>query len=76
MLGYGHMMWGYGGLFMLLSWGILIIGSVLLIRWFTQQGKPSAPHQQESPIDILKKRYARGEIDKDEFEEKKEALFS
>lgn len=76
MMGYDHIMWGYGGVFMLLFSVLLIAGLVLLIRWLVQQGKPSTSHQADSPIDILKKRYARGEIDRNEFENKRKVLLS
>jgi len=76
MMGYEHMMWGYGGFFMLFFWGILITGLVLLVRWLIQQSRSASPNQGETPIAILKKRYARGEIDNDEFEEKKKILLS
>ncbi|MBI3989131.1 MAG: SHOCT domain-containing protein [candidate division NC10 bacterium] len=66
--------WGFGGLFMTVFWILLIVGLVLLIKWLWEQsgGKPSQGN--ESALDILKKRYARGEINKEEFEEKKKDL--
>lgn len=66
--------WGFGGLFMLIFWILLIVGLVLLIRWLWEQGTGSPSKGSESALDILKKRYARGEIGKEEFEEKKKDL--
>lgn len=59
-------MMGLGPLLMVLFWVFVIAGVVYLIRWLMSQGLTSRP---ESSLDILKKRYARGEISKQEFEE-------
>jgi putative membrane protein len=78
------MMGGYGGgwfgeIFMILFWILIIVGLVFLIRWLIQSTKPESGRLHSSSsraIDILKERYARGEIDKQEFEEKKKDLFA
>ena len=57
-------------------WILVIIGAVFLIKWIVQQGKQSEPKQKEDALDILKKRYAKGDIDKEEFEQKKKDLSS
>ncbi len=55
-------------LMMLVFLGLVIAALVLGIRWLITQGrKPRA----DSPLDILKKCYARGELTKEEFEAKK-----
>lgn len=64
--------WGIGWIFMILFWGFVILCLILLVRWLIGMGKTSRP--EETPLDILKKRYARGEIDKEEFEQKKKDL--
>ncbi|MBI3989125.1 MAG: SHOCT domain-containing protein [candidate division NC10 bacterium] len=50
------------------------MGLVLLIRWLWEPSTGSPSKGSESALDILKKRYARGEIIKEEFEEKKKDL--
>ena len=42
---------------------------VLLIRWLPTAGQDYEP-LRESPIKILKRRYAHGEIEKEEYERK------
>ena len=63
---------GWGWIFMLLFWGLVIWGVVALVRGAAGSG-PSAPHP-DSALELLKRRYARGEINKQEYEEKKRDL--
>lgn len=67
-LGWGG--WILGGLMMLLFWGGLIALAVITVRAFTNsnQDKVAKTSNQESALDILKRRYARGEIDQTEYE--------
>jgi putative membrane protein len=62
-----HYMWGPWGigmmLMMLVFWGLVIAALVLGIRWLITQGREP---RADSPLDTLKRRYARGEIDKQE----------
>ena len=64
MMGYGS----YGGIFMWLIW-IVIIGAIvyLMVNRSRTGGRSEGP-ATERPEDILKGRYARGEIDKEEYE--------
>ena len=64
--------WGVGMMaMMLLFWGVMIFAGVAGIRWFIGQRKlPRA----DRALEILRERFARGEIDKDEFETKKREL--
>lgn len=67
---------GFGGLGMLLFWGLVIGGVVLLARWLFAGSSPgiAAPARGKTALEILGERYARGEIDKDEFEQKRRDL--
>ena len=61
--------WGIGMmLMMLVFWGLIIVALVLGVRWLLTQGREP---RSDSALDILRQRYARGEIDKDQFEAKK-----
>lgn len=84
--GYGpHMMWGggwygmiFGPLFFVLVLVAVIAAVVLLVRWLggPWHGTAAARHDApgRAPLDILKERFARGEIDKEEFEERRRVL--
>lgn len=84
---YGPHMMGWGGgwyamifgpLFMILFLAVLIAAVVLLVRWLggPWQGATTPHHAPPGriPLDILRERFARGEIDKDEFEERRRVL--
>ena len=68
-------MWGAGGLVMMLMmvifWGVVIVGIVLGIRWLVSQQRAPA---HGSALAILRERYARGEITRDEFEARRRDL--
>jgi putative membrane protein len=68
-------MWGGWGLammiMMLVLWAAVIVGIVLAIRWLGGQGGRVT---SDRAVDILRERYARGEIDKEEFETKRRDL--
>ena len=74
--GWGHMLFGF--LLMLAFFGGLIFLIVLAVRWLGG----GAPHRAEPPasrkaaLGILEERFARGEIGKEEFEERKRLLSS
>lgn len=74
-----HPMWGIWGLWgvgmmlmMLVFWSVVIVGIILLIRWLASQGRE--PRSADAAFDILRQRYARGDISKEEFEAKKRDL--
>jgi putative membrane protein len=71
MMDFGY--FGYGGMFMGML--LIIILVVAAIYWFAREAKSKTKSlSSENPIDILKKRYAGGEITKDEFERMKKDL--
>ncbi len=84
------MMWGYydnwgmvpfgfafgllGLIFMIIWWLVIIMAIVFLARWIIRQSATFYKREEKSPIDILKERYAKGEITKEEFERIKKDL--
>ena len=66
----GHYM--FGG-FIWIFWIACLVALFFLFKWILQ-GKPGDQKPAESALEILKKRYARGEIGKDEFEQKRKDL--
>jgi putative membrane protein len=64
------MMGGWGmGWIMLLFWILVLVGLILIIKWLLQMTRgDKKPAGDARAIDILKERYARGEISKSEFQ--------
>jgi putative membrane protein len=75
-----HMMWGFGmifgPLFLILVLVLVVAAAVLLVRWLAgpSQGTLQLGPPARTPLDILRERFARGEIDKTEFEERRRVL--
>lgn len=70
--------WGYGGgygiiglLFMLFTVALVAIAVVLGLRYLARGSRTDMNQGQETALDILKKRYARGEISKEAFDRMK-----
>jgi len=64
--------WGVGMMLMMLVFcGLLIAGIVVGIRWLARQGGGT---RTDAAIEILRERYARGEITKEEFDARKRDL--
>lgn len=72
--------WGYGNngtdiwgfIFMLLMMALVVIGVIVVVRHLSHSA--SGSQKEETALDVLKKRYAKGEIDKKEFSEKRKDL--
>ena len=75
----GTMGWGggwgiLGAAHMLLWWVLIILGIAVLAKWLFGAGAQDRRPAGGNALEILKERYARGEIGKDEFEQKKRDL--
>lgn len=69
--------WGWGMIgaaHMVLWWVLIILGIAVLAKWLFSSGAHDARATGGNALEILKERYARGEIGKDEFEQKKRDL--
>ena len=71
-----HSRWGWIWvvgmiLLMLLFWGIFFLGLVVAVRWILGKGRRKSP---DTAMEILRQRYARGEITTEEFEAKRSDL--
>ena len=69
----------FGSLSMIVMLAVVIGVVVLLVRWLGGTWHAgSSPHHHvpppRTPLDVLKERFARGEIDKDEFEDRRRTL--
>ncbi len=75
--GYGNM-FGIGGIFMMLSmaifWGLLIAGVMFLVRTLSGTRPVIGQATRPKALDILEERYAKGEIDTEEYQAKKREL--
>jgi putative membrane protein len=75
MIGPGHMGWGgwfWGALIMLLFWGLVMALTVLVIRAIARPGRRDEGDRYyggrgSSSLELLKERYARGEISREEY---------
>jgi len=75
----GSMGWGWGwgmlgAVHMILWWVLIVLGIVVLGKWLFASKSDGGRSGNSRALDILKERYAKGEIGKDEFEQKKRDL--
>lgn len=78
------MMWPDGGggspffwimpVMMVIFWTLIIVGIVFLIRSLVDHSRYGGSSMSHHPMDILKQRYARGEITKEQFDNMKKDL--
>ena len=80
MMGYGNgygMGW-FGGLGMVLVWGLVVFGIVMLLRWFSNQRDASPAGNKtrggNQALEIARERLTKGEIKPEEFESVKRSL--
>ena len=64
---------GGGGIFMILFWVLIILGAIYLMKALLGGG-PSEKIKSESAQEIFEKRFAKGEMNKEEFEDAMEVL--
>lgn len=70
-----HMFDGMGGGWMMFVWWFLIIALVIVAGRAVMNSSQSSQNQnKETPMEILKRRYAYGEIDEEEFQRRKQEL--
>lgn len=68
--GWGWML--FGGIHMLFFWLLIILGITALMKWLgSSGGKDKKANSQNNALDILHERYARGEIDRESYQEMK-----
>ncbi|MFT5447786.1 MAG: putative membrane protein [Gammaproteobacteria bacterium] len=81
--GYGPHMWDGGSwmfsgpmMMLIVIVIVIVLLAALLLRWFggSDQGQARNHTPRPSPVDILKERFARGELDKEEYEERRRVL--
>jgi putative membrane protein len=72
---YGWHDGGWGVLWMILWWAVVVALVVLVVRWITQSsGTGSTGGRPSDALDILDERFARGEISEEEYRERKRVL--
>ena len=71
--GWGWMS-GFGWIFMILFWALIVLGVVALGKWISSTDDPAAGGGARRSLDILKERYARGEINRDQYEQMRRDL--
>ena len=66
--------WGWmvgGWIMMVVFWGLVIVGIGALIRGLRDRGPADQTNRHETPVEILRRRYAAGELTKEQFEDMK-----
>jgi len=72
--GYGFGGFGFGFLFMILFWGLIIWAIIALVKTVSDNAKKSGGENEDTPMGILRERYAKGEVTKEQFDQMKKDL--
>ncbi len=74
MMHWGNYGWGMGlgWIYMIVFWAAVVTAVVYLIKLFERKSESEVLH--ETPLDVVKRRFAQGEITKEEFERMKDDL--
>ena len=69
-------MWdmGFGGMFIMMLIALVLIIAVIYAITRATQGRSNSEFLRETPLEILKKRYAKGELTREQFEQMKKEL--
>ena len=67
---------GFGWIFMVLFWALIVLGVVALAKWLFTAGGGGSGASRGTPLDVLKERYARGEINREQYEQMRRDLES
>lgn len=74
MMNWGNYGWGmgFGWIFMIIFWALVILGTASFFRTASRREKEQ--EQKGTPLDVLKMRYANGKLAKEEFERMKDDI--
>lgn len=78
-MGSGYMGYGFGWVLMILVWILIIVAVAAVVKWIFASSSSASHHSlppspRRTALDILQERYAKGEIDREEFLERKRDL--
>lgn len=74
MMNWGFGMWWFMPFIMIAFWILVIAGMIFFVRWLMVSARGREMQSGETPLDILRKRYAKGEINQEEFERMKKDI--
>lgn len=66
--------WGWFAIGHVLWWVVLVVALIVLLRWAVPRGARRSAAGPDRALELLRERFARGEIDETEFEARKRAL--
>jgi len=58
---------GFGWIFILLFWSLVIVGIIGIVKGLSGSSQNTNNQETKTALDILKERYARGEIEQEKF---------